>query len=303
MSMDGCCEWLNRVVTVNKTSRVITIQRLAQTHVTNRSYDLQLFSEAQTLSPAFKAALTCRTVLDCSTGWRCPHLLVAHAPLQGLITHELLVCNSKGFFEACELKFAVKKREVPLDGGYHLLDGPTMVWQQGLCVHIVCGEKLEHEVVDILTLVPSNHEVEKIRNLWCVPDRDQDGRPSILLMLQLQLKEADYPREFGDLDWMCVRAQLHKDAVWESSGVKAVRVASVIPSDYGCIATCVIALRHLAFGGSSGVTVEGVVYAVGTQYQQVVLFEGGRVRHVIPLQDIPQHVVAVKVRCLPWCSR
>lgn len=292
------CEWLNRLITVNKSSRIITIQRLTQTHVVNRKYGFELYRETQPLPSEFDRCLTCETILDSHTGWRAPHLLVTCTAQHGnLVTYELLACDASGSFEPCGLQFAVKTSDLPSsDECYHLLDGPTVLWNQGSRVHIVRCENSEQHSVDLLTIAPHSN-MEKIERIWCISSVDEDRYPSILLLVQLQPKEADYNRDFGALDFICLRVRLHGDkSLWNSKGIKVVRVPDVIPLDYGCIATCVASHRcSPVIEESSGGLVRGVVFVVGTKYQQVVLCEEGNVTHVIPLQDIPRHVVAIKV--------
>lgn len=288
------CEWLNRLITVNKSSRIITVQRLTQTHVDGK-YGVELYRETQLLP---SKCLTCENILDSHTGWRAPHLLVVtHTPQhRNFITYELLACDPSGSSEPCGLQFAVKTSDLPIsDECYHLLDGPTVVWSQGRRVHIVHGENLEQDSVDLPTIAP-HLNLEKIEKIWCIPSLDEDMYPSILLLVQLQPKEADYNRDFGALDFICLLVRLHGDkSSWNSKGIKVVRVPDVVPLDYGCIATCVASHRCSSIEESSGALMRGVVFVVGTKYKQVVLCEGGSVTHVIPLQDIPRHVIAIKV--------
>lgn len=224
-------------------------------------------------------------------------MLVTHiSQHQNLTTHELLVCGPNGSFEPCGLQFAVKRCDLPSsDGCYHLLDGQTVVWEQGRYVHIVHGENLDQDAVDLLTVEP-HLKMERIANMWCVPSKDDDGYPSILLLVQIQLKETDLHMEFGGLDFICLQVRLQEARLKISPNVRVVRVANVIPSDYGCIATCVASHKRFPIEESSGAMLEGVVFLVGTKYQQVVLCEEGTLTHVIPLQDIPRHVIAVEVK-------
>lgn len=284
------CEWLNRVITVDKEGRKITIQNVSETHVPGGIFGLELHGKIQVLSSVFDRCLTCGVVLDCYTGLRSPHLLVvAHTPQhRDLVVHKLLACGPNGSFEQCGLQFAVKGPDLPsCDDCYHLLDGPSVVWNQGRSVHLVHGENLEQDSVDLLTIT-HNLNLERIENMWCVPGNDRNGHPTPLLLVQLRLKEK---RDFGYFDFLCLQVQLQDDKLRGSLGTKIKRVPDAIPLEYGCIAMCVTCHTE----ESSGAMLEGVVFLVGTKYQQVVLCENGRVTHVIPLQDIPRHVVAIKV--------
>ena len=292
--MEEChlhCEWLNRVITVNKDSKKITIQSLSET---GARYGLEAHREIQVLSSEFDRCLTCGFILDCYTGLRAPHLLVVtHAPqYRDLVTHEILSCSPDGSFERHGLQFAVKRPDLPSsDECYHLLDGPAVVWSQGRCVHMVHGETLKQDSVDLLTIT-HNLNMEGIENMWCFPGNDEKGHSTLLLLVQLKLKEK---RDFGYLDFLCLRVQLQEDKLRSSLGTKFTRVPDAISLDYGCIATCVTHHKYYPIEESSGAMLKGVVFLVGTKYRQVVLCENRRVTHVIPLQDIPRHVVAIKV--------
>lgn len=301
------CEWLSRVVAVDRISGTISIRKLSHAHLDTRRYHLQPFFNSQLPHTKYKKYLTCKNVLDCCTGWASPHLLVTHTPHEDCTTHELLVCGpSSGEFEACGLQFDVKEDDLPTEDLYHLLDGPTVVWKRETRVHIVHGANLEQVSVDVQKSA-TNLKVEKVREMWCVRSEGGDGgdhsSSSILLLLQLQVEETNSYnyREFGAREWVCLQVQLRENSLlggYAETEVPVVRVQGVIPPDYGCIATCVAVHRWFHVDERGGALVERVVYLVGTEYRQVVLVEGGMVRQVIPLQDLPLSVVPVKVNVI-----
>ncbi len=297
------CEWLGKLITVYNSSGLISIRKLkhqAQTH--SRKYDLQEISSSQKVPSKFTRILTCRNIVDSFSGWRAPHLLVAGAAAaltQDLVLHELLMLDHHGRFEECGLQFGVKESDLPAaregDSGYHLLHGPTVVWSQDTKIHIVHGEDMKQMTVEINKIAPEL-KLNKIRNMWCMTRSGNEGLPCVLLLLQLLLRGVDYSREFGAREWLCLQVQLPGEYPFlEPSSAAVTRVDDVIPPDYGCIANCISTHReHHADGGNGGV-LEKMVFLVGTEYQQVVLIDGGIPRHAIPLQDAPQRLLAVKV--------
>ena len=296
-------EWHGKLITVHKTSLRISIRRFKkQTQTHNSKYDLQDLSSSQTIPSKFSKILSCRSVLDAFSGCRAPHLLVSEDPGQDFTLHEVLVCNQNGTFEECGLQFRVKKEDLLDCGGnnedhHHLLHGPTVVWKQDTKVHIVHGEGMKQSTVDIESVSP-RLSLNRIRNMWCMMSSSSEGTPSVLLLLQLLLKGADHSREFGAREWMCLRVQLPEGDFdfFPNRAATARRTRDVIPSDYGCIAKCISTHKEFSVDGVSGAVVERTIFAVGTEYRQVVLISDGVVKNVIPLEDAPQRVLAVKVR-------
>lgn len=297
------CEWLEKLVIIDNISRTISIKALTQDQLTPKRYNVKPHCERQLLSSQFIKCLACKSIVDSSSGWKTPHLLVTHAPQQNRVLHEILACDSNGLFEPCELKFEVERGTLSEERSYDLLDGPTVVWTEGTYVHMVRGARMEQEVsIDLRTTAPEV-KVERIGRLWCVTSIDENDRSCVLLLMQLLLKETDHHlTEFGTArKWMCLEVQLQEANLSLNfdplvvSGTKACRVPDVIPSDYGCVATCVAPHKSVHFDVTTGALLERVQFLVGTEYQQVVMIEGGAVSHVIPLQYTPRQVTAVKV--------
>lgn len=291
------CEWLNRLIAIDKGSGTVRINKLTRTHSDSERFDFQIFKEDQHIIN--EKCLVCQSILDSCTGWRSPHLLVAHTPQQNLTTHDLLVCTSDGYFESCGLQFAIKGADLPSDDRYHLLDGPTVVWQQATHVHIVHGPNMEMKMaVDVQEMAPPHLTFKRIQDMWCILSGDTDGCPIVLLLVQLLLltgTENSGSREFGGLEWMCLQVRLQDDMWLGLPGTKVTKIPNLVPSDYGCIATCITSHKCFRVEESTGGVQESLVFVVGTRYQQVVLIEDRTVKTVIPLLNTPHRVVAVKV--------
>ena len=302
------CGWQGSVITVKRDSGQVRVETLSHTY---DKYQAKTSKASHNL-PLSKSSkcLKCEAITDLCTGWTAPHLLVSHVPAPQALsyTHELLAYSpGDGVFTEQGLLFEVDEDDLPTetDGegeGYHLLDGPTVLWKQGATVHIVHGPNLEQVCV---TVRRPGVAVERVRKMWCVQGRaggggSEGGNVCVLLMLQLVLKEGggNRYREFGEREWMCLEVTL-KDGSRQMDcfqTLEAKRIPNLIPADYGYIASCVVPYWCSEMDdGYRGGLVERLGFAVGTEYQQVVLVEGGRMKQVISLQDTPQHIVPLKV--------
>ena len=296
------CVWVDRVVIVDGSNGMVSIKRLNQTE---EVYKMQLCCDQQPLPIEFNKCITCKTVLDSSSGWRVPHLLVsrysAHSvQQQNGVVHELLVCDSRGSFEPCGMEF---KTESPIpNSNYCLVDGPTVMWTKGRCVHIAYGPYLEQVSVDLKVVAP-RIKIKEIKGMWCV----KEGGSSSLLLLMLQLV-IEGTTTMEECEWMSLQVNLPGEELSLdfipfsgtsevlATGPKIVRVPDAIPHDYSSIATCITCQKYIHLNTLSGAMLEKRVYLVGTEYQQVVLIEGGITRHVISLGFIPHLITAIKVR-------
>jgi hypothetical protein len=165
------------------------------------------------------------------------------------------------------------------------------MWNQGRNIHVAHGgDGLKQDTVNLLTVAPNVGEIE---NMWCFSSRDEAIHPSVLLLLQVQSEQADCYHDSKALDFICLCLQIQEEKSWASSGIKVARIPDVIPVDYGCIATCIASNKHFPMDESGAV---GVVYLVGTKYKQVVLCVEGNVTNIVPLQDVPTHLAAIKVQ-------
>ena len=305
-------EWLDRIVSVEDSSRTISIKGLRRhsSHTGgSERYELEPFRSDQTLPSKFSRCLGCRTLLDHYTGWVSPHLLVTHhnnnhtAPLQDSTLHELLACDPQGSFEEGGLQFEVEDDVLPLEeegGGlaYHLVDGPTVLWKRGACVYFVHGPDLEQ--VEVNLEKSTSAHIQGVRRMWCVEGGGgggEGGALSILLMLQLLLKGTDRYREFGERDWLCLQLRLTQRGAQSGAGMVEVSPTPrhPVPPDYGCIATCIAPYERCGVEASSGLLWQGLCLLVGTEYRQVVRVEGGDAKQVISLQAPPQHLLPFKV--------
>ncbi len=286
------CQWQDKLIQVEENG-VISVKKFTRAKEDDNRYELKQCFDKKHLPFGPSKCLACKCVLDYFSGWQLPYLLVTHKPQSALkkkcTIHELLVCESSAF-ETCGLQFEVLENDLPCDDHFHLLDGPTVVWKKGMCVHIVHGPELEQMSLNLQTIFP-DLKINEITRMWSFNDLEGRYLNSILLFVQISLKEAISLGEFGKCEWLCLKVQL-QDKFTEV----AVRVPDLVPFNYGYIATCIAALSSLCVDKKSGAMIERMVFLIGTEYQQVVVIESGAVRSVVPLQYVPYQLVAMKVR-------
>ena len=279
----------------------VTTKELARTQESSLNY---LKSITQPLPTKCSKYLCCKCIVDAQRGCRVPHLLVTHAPYsaqqQDSILHELLVYESSdGSFKECGLKFESPKSAIPddMDNVYHLMDGPVVIWTEGTNIHIVCGPKYSQTFIDLQTIA-TDLELNKVERMWCYCAEEDIPPQSFFLLIKLLLKKTKYMQEFGAKEWMCLKVEVQGNLPLDliPFGAEAVQIPDLIPSHYGCIATCIASHRHFCIDGTSGAMLEKTVFIVGTELQQVVIIEEGALRHAIPIHFTPRHVVAMQVR-------
>ena len=108
------CEWLNKLIAVDRSSGLVRVSILTGTQAGGKKYEQQVLSDRQTPPRPSGKCMKCVTVLDACSGVTSPHLLVTHTPQSGFSTHRLLVYNSNGSFEDSGLEFGVEESDLPL---------------------------------------------------------------------------------------------------------------------------------------------------------------------------------------------
>ena len=286
--------WQHKLIVVEKANGLVTTRKFAPTQG-RKKFDDNQESQAH-FSQGTCRVLASSLIQDFSSGLKIPHLLITptNQPASTHITHEILVCSdtSTTTFESCGLQFEIPKDSFPVtEGGttYHLLDGPTVVWNKKTHVHIVHGKGLCHTSVDLHTLAP-NLRMKEIRKLWCgMCYKGETLSFSILICVQLLMLGSVPTREFGDREWLCIKIPLDEEIA------VAVRIPDLIPCSYGYIITCMISHKCYCVDQFSGDLVEKVLYLVGTELHQVVIIEGGVRKYVLLLDFVPHQVAAITV--------
>ena len=127
--------WQHKLIVVEKANGLVTTRKFAPTQG-RKKFDDNQESQAH-FSQGTCRVLASSLIQDFSSGLKIPHLLITptNQPASTHITHEILVCSdtSTTTFESCGLQFEIPKDSFPVtEGGttYHLLDGPTVVWNK-----------------------------------------------------------------------------------------------------------------------------------------------------------------------------
>ena len=316
------CQWQGNVVQVDQQTASVTL------------YGLQEQGHQWQLSPTRLCNLplradhvqACEVAEDFSSGVRVPFVLITHRLGASQLasgracTHELLVCNVNADGRGGNLesysRFNVPKSYLPDDAAsYVILDRPTVVWSEGAQIHMACstatnpGSMLQQSfgIQDRMFIgeaAESGTEFS-VGCFWAFNWLGNGTNAGNTLLLFIRVSpvsawnenqgdmevetrvSADSPHQF----WLCLQVV----AVSESGDLQVTRLSdSLVPSDYGFIATC-IALNRSYSVNDSGEIFSKFQFVVGTSYQQVVVFENGAMLHCIPMQCTPERIYTMEV--------
>ena len=242
-------------------------------------------------------------VVHCrSHGMPAPFLLVEHHPISGTKMFQLVryvAADGGCFMKHGHFEFA--KPQLPNNIDFRILNGPSVVWSEGTNIHLACtgAQGLNHMTLHSLNVQETIKQKMKIDKFWAF-DWDQnecEDDTTILLFIRVQSCTAE--EENGDTgldkmshDWL----QLLITVQDTDLQMEHLPDSSLIPSDYGCIATC-IAQRWFCYVTSCGEIVSKCQFIVGTSYQQVVVFNEGAPLHCVSLQYVPEKVLSMEVMC------
>lgn len=223
------------------------------------------------LPPRADHVHACEVAEDSCSGVHLPFILVTHRLGASQLasgrtcTHEFLACNINADGRGGNLeshgRFDVPKPCLPDDAtSYLILDGPTVVWSEGAQIHFACstaensGSMIQQSFstqdrMFIGEAAKSGAEFSVAR-FWAFNwlREENDAGNTLLLFVRVSpvsawnedeedmevetCMSADSPLRF----WMCLQVA----DVSQSSGLQITRLPdSLIPSDYGFIASCV----------------------------------------------------------------
>ena len=255
-----------------------------------------------------------------TSGKQAPFLLVKHHACQlvsdGAETHELLRYDTGCLTKHSQ--FEIAKSQLPEKESYCILDGPSVIWSERATIHLSFTSAEEtnfmtrHSVnVQMFCnggFTSSGMEIDKF---WALDwNENEDGTVSTAILLLIRLESHSTGQTFMQTnfethDWLLLLVTLQGDADLQ---IERLPDVSLIPSDYGCIATC-IAPHRVYSVGSCGEVVSKCQFIVGTSYQQVVIFDNGRLVHCVSLQYVPEIIIPMEVMSPvtmnlpdPWCK-
>ena len=196
-----------------------------------------------------------------------------------------------------------------------IMDGPTVVWSENGYIHLACCNP-SHQSLP-LTMVKGTVQLKAERNardlleasdggmkidrLWAfdgwADGSSEESDITLLLFLSVtwQGNMESVEGKVGETSqWLSLLLTWAVSAD-STPQVKYLDPDSLIPSDYGCIATC-IALHssHVVNSATGGICPQSR-FLVGTTYQQTVIFESGYLLYCVPLNGVPGKVVSMEV--------
>ena len=314
-------QWQGNVVLVDQQTASVTLHGLQK-----QGHQWQ-FSPTKlcNLPVRVDQAITCEVMEDSGLGIRVPFFLITHQLGASQLasgrtcTHELLVCNdtdgSGGNVESYS-RFDVPKSCLPDDGtSYQILDGPTVVWSEGARIHLARSTaKNPHTIVQqsfsaqtqtFIGAAATSGTKFSVGCFWAFdwPQNETDASNTLLLFIRV-LPEPAWNGDQEDMEvdthtsvdttrfWLCLQVA----AVDDSPGLQITLLPdSLIPNDYGFIATSVALHRSFSVNDYSGEIFSKCQFVVGTSYQQVVVFENGSMLHCIPMQCTPRRIYTIEV--------
>ena len=238
-----------------------------------------------------------------SSGKQAPFLLVKHHAFQdGTETHELLRYDTGCLTKHSQ--FEIAKFQLPEKESYCILDGPSVIWSEAANIHLgfTSAENTNYitrHSVNVRMFCNggfASSEME-INKFWAIDwNENEDGTVSTAVLLFIRLESHSAAQTFMKTssethDWLLLLVTLQEDADLQ---IERLPDESLIPSDYGYIATC-IAPHRVYSVGSHGEVVSKCQFIVGTSYQQVVIFEDGRLVHCVSLLYVPEIILPMEV--------
>lgn len=250
-------------------------------------------------------AVVANKVAYCRTsGKQAPFLLVKRHAFQRdeAETHELLRYDAGCLTKHSQ--FEIAKSQLPEKESYCILDGPSVIWSEGANIHLSFTSAEEtnfmtrHSVnVQMFCnggFTSSRMEIDKF---WAIDwNENEDGTASTAILLLIRLESHSTGQTFmltdsETHDWLLLLVTLQGDADLQ---IEPLPDVLLIPSDYGCIATC-IAPHRVYSVGSCGEVVSKCQFIVGTSYKQIVIFDNGRLVRCVSLQYVPETIIPMEV--------
>ncbi len=293
-------------------------------------------AKAVAMPPGVGEVSACGVAFDQIQGVRVPFLAVTYKGCPSNLTNELLMFDhtsgqleTYGQFKAVTAKRKGKGRRkgggIGRDSelGFLVLDGPTIVWSEGACVHLancdVSSSRSRSETgppamvektVDLMRLDgyqsgglatgSGDDGRPRVDRLWGFnwwgggSHEDLKVETMILLFLSLTQQGSKGSSSSDDTHWLTLLVT-HTASAGSDPQVDYLHPDSLIPTDYGRIATCISLHGNWGVANPAGDLVPRRTFLVGTSYQQVAVFEDGRLLHCVSLQGAPLKVVSVEV--------
>ena len=230
------------------------------------------------LSLAASISLPCQTlvihsiatVLDSSVGSSTAFLLASYS---GTTNYELLECSfaDKNFTTMYTFDWPQESALFQLLNGPHLV----VVGESSKVTILNCGDSKQAPLsVDLASLFKREISIERC---WAFDWEDE------CLLLMARLKSDSEKTSWANLivDKQCGRVTQSMEHV---------------PFEYGCIATCIDTHEFVSMSPVSGEFEMHRRFTVGTNFNQVLVFEGGALLHCVTVSAPPKRVVVLEVR-------
>ena len=194
---------------------------------------------------------------------------------------------------------------VPSDGVYLLSDGPRVLWHTGSEVAMLStNTDMETMFLRCFSLKQlfdnidtSSHLNWRLSDLWIL--EGQQIERNITLLIRATIASSQHtnpPKRFKTMDTNVLSAVsiTHKE---QGPTVTKLDNNVVIHSDYASVICCIVEYNNydpIVLSGQQS----SPRYIVGTTYQQMLMFGGGKVLHYVSLECVPHRITIYQVRRL-----
>lgn len=291
------CQWLGSVGSVGRLRDSFTLYGMQKEDSQWR------FAPKKALELESGVVAASKVVHCHSHGMPAPFLLVEHQPRSDTKTFELLryvAVDGGCFVKHTQFEFA--KSRLPDGIDFCILNGPCVMWSEGTNIHLACtgAQGLNHMTLHSLNVQENFREKMKIDKFWAFDWNQNEHEASAMSLLFIRVQscsageENREPIETGlenvSPDWLLLLITMQEPDLQ----VEHLSDSSLVPRDYGCIATCIT--QHWFYHvGSCGEVFSKCQFIVGTFYQQVIVFNEGTPLHCVSLQYVPEKVMSMEV--------
>ncbi len=302
--------------------------RLHKLQRSEHQWQLQI-TKAVAMHPGFGELSACGVALDRSQGVRLPFVAVYVQKGNPNFTHKLLVYHHTseqlqvyGNFRTASAERKEESRRDHGGAGGHgpsmlVLDGPTIVWAEEAFLHLSefndCRSHGSLSMMEkcVKLRLDGSHQLGDLNregrlkvdklwgfNWWAEGELKKfNNSTTILLFLSVRQQASDQParkRSSGEglSQWLTVLLTTSPES---DLHVSYLQPNTFVPSDYGCIATCITVHGDRMVVNTVGDVVPQRLFLVGTSYRQVVVFEDGSLLHCVSTQSTPIKVVSLQV--------
>ena len=192
---------------------------------------------------------------------------------------------------------------VPSDGVYLLSDGPRVLWHTGSYVAVLStNTDMETMFLHSFSLKQlfdnidtSSHLNWRLSDLWILEGQQIERNIALLVRATIaSSQDTNPPKRFKTMDTNVLLSAISITHNEQGPTVTKLDNNMVIHSDYASVICCVVEYDNydpIVLSGQQS----SPHYIVGTTYQQMLMFGGGKVLHYVSLECVPHKITMYQV--------